>query len=492
MDLRSALSGTGFSLWTSHCYDKNIPAMALRFYNTLTQKSEPFTPLHDNVVRMYTCGPTVYNYVHIGNLRAFTFQDILRRVLKSHGYTLDHVMNITDVEDKIIRDAAAANKTIFEFTEIYTKGFLEDTAMLRLQRPERMVKATDHIDDMASAIETLEQKGFTYRSDGSVYYRIANFPTYGKLSHNDFTGIRAGARVDVDEYDKDDARDFVLWKAQKDGEPAWETPLGPGRPGWHIECSVMAMKYLGETLDIHTGGVDLTFPHHENEIAQSEAITGKPFARFWLHSEHLSVDGQKMSKSLGNFYTLRDLVAKGYAPESVRYLLASVPYRKKLNFTFDGLKAAATSIDRLRNFKLRLEAGKFPEGVNAALADRTSAAAHAFEEALDDDLNTAEALGTVFEFVRDANTAMDAGEFLAGNASVALNFLAKFDAVFDVLKPTEKSGGLGDPEIQALVDERHAAKKARNFARADEIRKQLAEQGIVLEDTKEGVRWKRQ
>jgi cysteinyl-tRNA synthetase len=466
--------------------------MALRFYNTLTQKAEPFAPLHGNVVRMYTCGPTVYNYVHIGNLRAFTFQDILRRWLKARGYTLDHVMNITDVEDKIIRDAAAANKTIFEFTETYTQGFLDDTAMLRLERPEHIVKATDHIDDMAAAIETLEQRGFTYRSDGSVYYRIANFPSYGKLSHNDFTGIRAGARVDVDEYDKDDARDFVLWKAQKDGEPCWDTPLGKGRPGWHIECSAMAMKYLGETLDIHTGGVDLTFPHHENEIAQSEAITGKPFSRFWLHSEHLSVDGQKMSKSLGNFYTLRDIVARGHAPEALRYLLASVPYRKKLNFTFDGLKAAATAIDRLRNYKMRLEAGHFPEGVNAVLADRTAAAAHAFDGALDDDLNTAEALGAVFEFVRDSNTAMDAGEFLAGNTSAALAFLARFDSVFDVLQPSAKSGGLSDAEIESLIAERTAAKKARNFARADELRKQLADQGVILEDTKEGVRWKRQ
>jgi cysteinyl-tRNA synthetase len=443
-------------------------------------------------LRMYTCGPTVYNYVHIGNLRAFTFQDILRRWLKARGYKLDHVMNITDVEDKIIRDAAASHKSIFEFTETYTQAFLDDTALLRLERPERLVKATDHIDDMAAAIETLEQRGYTYRSDGSVYYRIANFPSYGKLSHNDFTGIRAGARVDVDEYDKDDARDFVLWKAQKDGEPAWDTSLGKGRPGWHIECSAMAMKYLGETLDIHTGGVDLTFPHHENEIAQSEAITGKPFARFWLHSEHLSVDGQKMSKSLGNFYTLRDVIERGHAPEAVRYLLASVPYRKKLNFTFDGLKAAATAIDRLRNYMLRLEGGKFAGGVNAPLADRTAAAVKAFDEALDDDLNTAEALGAVFEFVRDSNTAMDAGEFLDGNTAAALAFLARFDSVFDVLRPSARSGGLSDGEIEALIAERVATKKARNFARADEIRAQLAAQGVVLEDTKEGVRWKRQ
>ncbi len=467
--------------------------MALRFYNTLTQQTEDFQPLHDNVVRMYTCGPTVYNYVHIGNLRAFTFQDILRRVLRARGYTLDHVMNITDVEDKIIRDAAAAHKSIFEFTEVYTKAFLEDCATLRLQRPERLVKATEHIHDMGLAVEKLTQKGFTYVSDGSVYFRIASFPGYGKLSHNDFSGIRAGARVDVDEYDKDDARDFVLWKAQKEGEPAWDEPCGKGRPGWHIECSVMAMKYLGETLDIHTGGVDLTFPHHENEIAQSEALTGKPFVRFWLHSEHLSVDGQKMSKSLGNFYTLRDLVAKGFSPESVRYLLVSVPYRKKLNFTFDGLKAAATSIDRLRNYKLRLETGKFGEGSNPAIADRAAAAVTAFEDSLDDDLNTAEALAAMFEYVRDTNAAMDSGEFLSGNRDAALEFLTRFDCIFDVLTPSARANeGLSDTEIESLIGERAAAKKSRSFARADEIRAQLAAQGVILEDTKEGVRWKRQ
>src|SRR5579871_2555530 len=362
--------------------------MSLRFYNTLTQQLEHFAPLSDNVVRMYTCGPTVYNYVHIGNLRTFTFQDILRRWLRARGYTLDHVMNITDVEDKIIRNAAAEHKTLAEYTAVYTQAFLEDTATLRLERPERLVKATEHIPEMVEAIEKLGERGFTYVSEGSVYYRIANFPTYGKLSHNDFSGIRAGARVDVDEYDKTDARDFVLWKAKKNDEPAWQTPLGEGRPGWHIECSVMAMKYLGETLDIHTGGVDLTFPHHENEIAQSEAITGKPFARFWLHAEHLSIDAQKMSKSLGNFYTLRDLLAEGYAPEAIRYLLASVPYRKKLNFTFEGLKAAATSIDRLRNFKLRVDTAKFAPGTNDAIATRTREAILAFDEALDDDLNT--------------------------------------------------------------------------------------------------------
>jgi cysteinyl-tRNA synthetase len=470
--------------------------MALRFYNTLTQEVEPFAPLSGNVVRMYTCGPTVYNYIHIGNLRTFTFQDVLRRWLRARGYSLDHVMNITDVEDKIIRSAAAANQSIYEYTAQYIKAFLEDVETLRLEHPEHLLKATDYIPDMVAAIETLCEKGFTYVSEGSVYYRISNFPSYGKLSHHDFSGIRSGARVDVDEYDKDDARDFVLWKAQKEGEPGWESALGAGRPGWHIECSVMAMKLLGETLDIHTGGVDLAFPHHENEIAQSEAITGKPFVRYWLHAEHLIVEGQKMSKSLGNFYTLRDVLAMGYAPEAVRYLLASVPYRKKLNFTFDGIKAAATSIERLRNYKLRLETAKFSPGLTEKLVTRTQEAHSSFDEALDDDLNTAEALAAAFEYVRDTNTAMDAGDFLAGNTQGAQAFLARFDSVFDVLRPTAAIGdqkeGETDAEIDALVADRVAAKKARDFARADQIRAQLAERGIILEDTKDGVRWKRQ
>jgi cysteinyl-tRNA synthetase len=465
--------------------------MALRFYNTLTQQVEAFAPRDGNLVRMYTCGPTVYNYVHIGNLRTFTFQDILRRWLRARGFTLDHVMNITDVEDKIIRNAAAQHKSIFEYTEQYTEAFLDDMRTLRLEMPEKIAKATGHIDDMVRAIEQLDTGGYTYRSDGSTYYRIANFPSYGKLSHNDFSGIRAGARVDVDEYDKADARDFVLWKAKKDGEPGWETPLGDGRPGWHIECSVMAMKYLGETLDIHTGGVDLIFPHHENEIAQSEAITGKPFVRYWLHAEHLIVEGQKMSKSLGNYYTLRDLLEKGYAPEAVRYLLASVPYRKKLNFTFEGLKAAATAIDRLRNYKLRLETAKFAPGANEKIEQRTAAAHQAFDDALDEDLNTAGALAAVFEYVRDTNTAMDSGEFCSGNAAGAHGFLDRFDAIFDVLRASSTAAGLSDAEVDALIAERAAAKKSRNFARADQIRDQLAAQGIVLEDTKDGVRWKR-
>ena len=465
--------------------------MPLRFYNTLTQRVEDFSPLQDNVVRMYSCGPTVWNYAHIGNLRTFTFVDVLRRWLRARGYRLDHVMNITDVDDRIIQQALAAQKSLREYTEIYTQAFLDDSAALRLERPERLVRATDHIDDMAQAIHRLEEKNYTYQSEGSVYFSIARFPHYGALSHTDFSGIRAGARVDTDKYDKENARDFALWKAPKAGEPFWETVVGPGRPGWHIECSVMAMKYLGETLDIHTGGIDLTFPHHENEIAQSEALTGKPFSRFWLHSEHLIVEGQTMSKSLGNFFTLRDVLEKGYAPEAVRFLLASLPYRKQLNFTFDSLNSAKTAIERLRNYKRRLETDKYPEGTGQALLDRTRQAALRFEEALDDDLNTAEGLASVFEYVRDTNTAMDAGEFRTGNVQPALEFLAKFDAVFDVIRPTAHETGISDADVEAKIAERIEARKARNFSRGDEIRRELLELGVVLEDTKDGTRWKR-
>jgi cysteinyl-tRNA synthetase len=470
--------------------------MPLRLYNTLTQQAEPFVPQHGNLVRMYTCGPTVYDFAHIGNFRTFTFIDVLRRWLRLSGYQLDHVMNITDVDDKIIRNATAQGKSLEQYTAVYTQAFLEDCAKLRLEEPEHRVPATRHIDDMVSAIERLAAHNHTYTSDGSVYFRISSFPGYGKLSHSDFSGNLAGARVDVDSYEKADARDFALWKAPKEGEPFWETALGPGRPGWHIECSVMAIKYLGETLDIHAGGVDLIFPHHENEIAQSEALTGKPFARFWLHSEFLLVEGQKMSKSLGNYYTLRDILGKhGFEPEAVRYLLASVPYRKQLNFTFDGLKSAVTAIERLRNFKLRLNTDHFSEGASERLAARTAQACRAFGEGMNDDLNTAEALGAVFEYVRDANSAMDSGEFRVGNVKGALELLEWFDQVFDVLRArpayTSAETEISAPEVESLIAERTAAKKAKNFTLADQIRSQLVEQGIVLEDTKAGVRWKR-
>ncbi len=475
--------------------------MALRFYNTLTQELETFEPLSGNTVRMYTCGPTVYNFVHIGNFRTFTFQDILRRWLSYRGYELNHVMNVTDVDDKIIANAAKEGKSIEEYTAVYSKAFFEDAAALRLEQPEHVVKATEHIPVMVEAIEKLAANGCTYVSDGSTYFRISTFPEYGKLSHNDFSGIRSGARVDMDEYDKADARDFVLWKAKKNSEPYWETPFGDGRPGWHIECSAMAMQYLGETLDIHAGGVDLTFPHHENEIAQSESITRQPFARFWLHSEHLHIESQKMSKSLGNFYTLRDLLEMGHEPDAIRYLLAAVPYRKKLNFTFEGLKAAGKSIERLREFELRLASAKLHPGRNEAVSDRSREALREFEESLDDDLNTAQALAAVFEYVRAMHTALDEYHFGEENRWEAARVLEVFDAVFDVLKPAEaisgigsshhKSAGPSDAEIEAYIEQRAAARKQRDFARADEIRALLQEKGILIEDAKDGVRWRR-
>ncbi len=465
--------------------------MAPRFYNTLSQRLEEFAPADGKTVRMYTCGPTVYSYAHIGNFRTFVFQDILRRTLRAHGWALNHVMNITDVDDRIIQNAIEAGQTIQEYTAPFTRAFLEDLATLRVERPEKISPATEHIGEMVELIERLNESGHTYKSDGSVYFRIATFPEYGKLSHTNFSGNVAGARIDTDKYEKEDARDFAVWKGPKPGEPAWDTPFGAGRPGWHIECSAMAMRHLGETLDIHTGGVDLVFPHHENEIAQSEAATGKPFARFWLHSEHLLVEGQKMSKSLGNFFTLREIVEKGYTPDAVRYLLASAPYRKQLNFTFDGLKAAATSIERLRNFELRLKTSRFAEGLDPEAEARTAGCAAAFDAAMDDDLNTADALGAMFEYIRDINTSIDGGTFRAGNVKGALEMLGKFDAIFDVLRPSAQEGALTDEQVDALIGQRNQARKSRDFARADAIRHELAEQGIVLEDTKDGVRWKR-
>ena len=463
--------------------------MPLHLYNTLTRTLEPFQPAEGNTVRMYSCGPTVHNHVHIGNLRTFAFQDVLRRHLRHCGFELLHVMNITDVDDKIIAAAAAADQTLAEYTEQYTEAFKQDSETLRLEEPEHVTAATQHIDAMIDLIRRLEKNGLTYQSEGSIYFRIANFAEYGKLARLDTSGMQAGARVDQDEYEKDNARDFALWKASKDGEPHWDSPFGPGRPGWHIECSAMGMQYLGETFDIHTGGVDLVFPHHENEIAQSQGATGKPFVRFWAHAEHLLVDGQKMSKSLGNFHTLRDLIEKGHSPEAIRYLLISAPYRKQLNFTMDGLRAAATAIERLRNFKHRLETETFPEGENEVLSAAAAEADRQFVAGMDDDLNTAQALGAVFDYVRDANTKIDAGEFLEGNREAAAGLLDLFDSIFDVLD-AETAGKMPPEEIERLIDERAQARMTKDFARADEIRDQLQEQGVVLEDSRDGTYWK--
>jgi len=471
-------------------------------HNTLTNALEPLVPVHPGEVRIYTCGPTVYASAHIGNFRTFMFQDVLRRFLRSQGYRVLQVMNVTDVDDRIIQSAAAAGIGIREYTDKYIQAFLEDIDALHIEMPEELVRATDHIEDMVALIEKLQQKGLTYTSDGSIYFRIAKFPAYGKLSKIDVAGIQAGARVDVDQYEKENARDFALWKAPKPGEHFWETRIGPGRPGWHIECSAMSMKYLGDTLDIHTGGVDLAFPHHENEIAQSEAATGKQFVRTWLHAEHLIIEGQKMSKSLGNFYTLRDLFAKGHKPSTIRFLLLSVPYRRQLNFTEDGLTQARNSTERLRNFVVRLKTAQFAAGSSAEIVKRIEQAENDFDAALADDINTAAALASVFDLVRDINTAMDRGAFLQQDAPRAIAAMEKFDNVLAVLvdDDDEKLLKLGfgaskqrisSEQVEALIEERNAAKKRRDFKRSDEIRQKLTDSGILVEDTKDGsVRWK--
>ncbi len=475
----------------------------IRLHNTLTGQTEPFVPQVPGHVSMYTCGPTVYDYAHIGNYRTFVFQDILRRFLKLRGFTLNHVMNLTDVDDRIIAKAAEAGVSIREYTQKFAQAFFDDCKTLSIEAPEHWIRATDYIDDMVQLIQRLQEKSFTYSSDGSIYYRIAKFPDYGKLSKIDVSGIQAGARVEVDRYEKESARDFALWKAPKPGEHFWETAIGRGRPGWHIECSAMAMRYLGETIDIHTGGIDLAFPHHENEIAQSEAATGKPFVRYWMHAEHLLVEGEKMSKSLGNFFTLRDLFAKGYKPSALRFALASVPYRRQLNFTFDGLQQAASAVERLRNFSDRLAQGKFPPGEQAGMVARIAQAHQEFEAGLADDLNTARALAAAYDLVREANIAIDKGEFRHGDVAAAQAFFVDFDRVFAILQDNDaqklrdlgfadSSGASDDAEIETLVAQRQEARKKRDFAASDRIRQELANRGIIVEDSKDGsVRWKR-
>lgn len=494
--------------------------MPLHLFNTLSGKIEEFQPERDNTVRFYACGPTVYDYGHIGNFRTFLAVDILRRYLRLSGYATQHVMNITDVDDKIIRNATERGLPIGEYTEKYTQAFLDDMKALGNQSPEMIVRATDHIDEMAHFIHELEKKGVAYRTeDGSYYYRIAKFPEYGKLSKKDFEGMTDGARVDVDEYDKDSARDFALWKAPKEGETKWDTEIGPGRPGWHIECSTMSMKYLGETFDLHAGGEDLMFPHHENEIAQSEACSGKTFSRFWMHVRFLLVEGQKMSKSLGNFFTLRDLVLKGYKPSSIRYLLASVPYRKQLNFTFYGLEQASNAVDRLRNFKLRLETSTWADGAEPEVTALAEKAMQEMKTGMDEDLNTARMLGAIFDLVRDVNALADHGKIRKQNIPELLGALKYFDAIFDVMtdqdaekirsivewataeglqdkiseatKELAKSASLNDVDIEALVQKHSAARKAKDFKTSDAVRNQLLEQGVILENTKDGVRWRR-
>jgi cysteinyl-tRNA synthetase len=498
-------------------YEQEVRSMSLRLFNTLSGQVDELVPSDGKQLRMYACGPTVYDYGHIGNFRTFLQVDVLRRFLKLTGVKVRHVMNITDVDDKIIRNAAAAGVSIGKYTERFEQAFFEDLDSLRIERPEEIARATEHIGRMVELVQKLAAAGAAYQTeDGSWYFRLASFPDYGKLSKKDLGGMEDGARVDVDEYEKDSARDFALWKAAKPGETSWDTAIGRGRPGWHIECSAMAMEYLGESFDLHAGGEDLMFPHHENEIAQSESVTHKPFARHWMHVRFLLVDGRKMSKSEGNFYTLRDLLLKGYKASAIRLALISVPYRHQLNFTFDGLVEATAAIERLRTFHRRLTTGTYAEGENPVLQKAAQKAQADYMAALNNDLNTAEARAPIFDLIRAANTAMDQGQLLAGDRDAIMPVLASFDAVFDVIEdrdaePTrraleyaEQSGrqadvapellarqGLTDEAIDALVAERTTSKKTRNFARADQIRNELAEKGVVLEDSKDGVRWKR-
>jgi cysteinyl-tRNA synthetase len=465
----------------------------LRFFNTLSGRVEEFRPLHEGEARLYICGPTVWSYAHIGNFRTMAaFGDVLRRYLRYKGYKVTHVMNITDIEDRIINFSAERGQTIDEYTGDYTRAFLEDYEALGAERPEVLPRATRHIEEMVEIIKRLRDSGHAYESEGSWYYRIASFPEYGKLSKINFAGNIVGGseRVTTDKYEKEDARDFALWKAQgSPDEPAWDTEIGKGRPGWHIECSAMSMKYLGETFDIHAGGIDLVFPHHENEVAQSEGATGKQFARYWLHAEHLKVEGETMSKTVGNYYTFRDLSEKGFHPTAIRYLLLSVPYRKQLNFTFEGLQGAEKTVESLRTFRARLREAKTEPGSNPELKAAAARALEEFEAGMDDDLNTSVALAAIHGLRREANTALDSCVLREDDRRDILNLIERFNSVLNVF-PGEEAALLDD-EIQRLIDERQGARHRRDFARADEIRDQLAARGITLEDTRDGVRWKR-
>jgi len=462
--------------------------MALRFKNSLTRVKEEFKPIEEGKVRMYTCGPTVYDYAHIGNFRAYIFEDLLRRYLKYKGYEVTQVMNLTDIDDKTIRDSQAAGITLKEHTDRYVKAFFDDLDALGIERAEVYPAATEHIPEMVAMIQKLIANGLAYEIDGNWYFKISAFPDYGKLANLDMSGLKAGARVAADEYEKDSVSDFALWKAwdEADGDVFWETELGKGRPGWHIECSAMSMKYLGEHFDIHTGGVDNMFPHHENEIAQSEGATGHKFVDYWLHNEYLLVDGRRMGKSLGNFYTLRDLLEKGYPAAAVRYLLMATHYRQQLNFTFAGLDSARAALERYNDFIANLTdyAGGSSNGEAAAVIDKAKAS---FTESLDDDLNISGGLGAVFDFIREINRLKAADQLSTAERDAALETIHGFDTVLNLQQRAQSI----DDEIDALIQKRQEARQAKDFALADKIRDDLLAQGIVLEDTPQGVRWKR-
>ncbi len=460
----------------------------MRLYNSLTRRVEPFQSLDPGVVRMYTCGPTVYDVAHIGNFRTFLAEDLLKRFLLWTGMKVHHVKNLTDIDDRTIARANREGVSLRDLTDHYAALFFEDMKTLNCLPADEYPRATDHIPEMLALVARMEHNGHTYLSQGSVYFRVASLPEYGALCTVDLSGNLDGARVDSDHYDKESARDFVLWKGAKEREPSWESPWGPGRPGWHLECSAMSAKYLGEVFDLHTGGVDLVFPHHENEIAQSRGATGKSPARHWMHMEHLLVNGEKMSKSLGNFYTLRDLLEKGADPMALRYLLLSVSYRKQLNFTFEALDAAKAALGRLRDFAARMEGAVPASEPNPGLAQAIEGHRRAFKEALEDDLNSAVALSALFDALRACNTAMDAGAFCTASQTSMAGFLADFEAVFGI--PLKVAHSL-EAEVEALIAKRQEARKAKDFKEADRIRDDLKARGILLEDGPQGVRWKK-
>ena len=464
----------------------------LKFQNTLSGKIEEFQPINQGEVRFYYCGPTVWDYGHVGNFRSAVAADIVRRYLEFKGYKVTHVMNITDVEDRIIAKSQEAGLSIDDYTAKYIEALWEDADALGCKRPDIVPRATRHIPEMVDLIEKLLDNDHAYKSEGSIYYRISSFPEYGKLSKINFAGNIVGGseRVDTDKYEKEDARDFALWKEPaNEKEPTWDSALGRGRPGWHIECSAMSMKYLGETFDIHAGGIDLVFPHHKNEIAQSEGATGKQFVNYWLHFEHLKVEGETMSKSKGNYYTLRDLTAKGHSARGIRYFLLSVPYSKQLNLTFDALRGAEKTVESLRDFHARLTEARTEPGLNADLHEATERALREFEEGMDDNLNTSVALAAIHDLTRDVNTALARKKLGAENKRELLDLFSRFDLVLNIFG--EDPAEILDNEIQKLIDERQEARRRRDFGRADELREVLVERGIILEDTKDGVRWKR-
>jgi cysteinyl-tRNA synthetase len=469
--------------------------VSLRLFDTAARSLVDFEPLHPGKIGLYTCGPTVYNRVHIGNLRTFVWEDVMCRAFRSLGFSVTQVMNLTDIDDKTIRGAVAEGLPLREFTDRHIATFFEDLKTLNVVPAAVYPRATDHVPEMVEIVKKLTERGHTYESDGSIWFRIASFPSYGKLSRVDLSSMKRGARVADDEYEKEDVRDFAVWKVAKEGEPEsalWETELGKGRPGWHLECSAMSMKYLGETLDIHTGAVDNVFPHHENEIAQSEGATGKTFVRTWLHAEHLVVDGEKMAKSKGNFYTLPDVLSRGFSPRAVRYLLLSVPYRQKLNFTFDALRGAVSAVERLESLDARLgeRAGAAgAAGASEAFLARVAEARGGVKAAWEDDLNSAAALGALFGFVKEANTAVESGQLAPADAAAARAFLHEADGVLGVLPPSEDAAL--EAEVEAKIAARQDARKRRDFKASDAIRDELAARGILLEDTPQGVRWRR-